>query len=138
MYNCNFFSLPLIILLVIFTELKGVVAYDNFNSVGFLICFFGSAIQAFFLNYFMFLCTTVNSALTTSITGQIKAIVTTIMGLFMFGDVVITKLLVAGLAVSTVGSIYYAYVKYAQKQKQQKEKALQEKDVLLEEGKTQK
>ena len=74
-----------------------------------------SAIQAFLLNWFIFLCSTINSPLTTSVTGQIKSIVTTVLGLFMFGDVELTTLLTIGLILSSVASIWYAKIKHDQK-----------------------
>ena len=97
-----------------------------------------SAVQAFLLNYFIFLCSTVNSPLTTSVTGQLKAIVSTIIGLFIFNDVIITTLLIVGLVISSVGSVYYGFVKYQQQATRARELQRQKdtQDALsMEEGK---
>lgn len=67
--------------------------------------------QAFLLNYLIFLCSTVNSPLTTSITGQLKNILQTLVGLFLFGDVIPTMAFGVGLGISTVASIFYGHVK---------------------------
>lgn len=114
MFYCNILSIPGTIVLTYVTEWQGISAYEGYSNLGFQFCFFMSSIQAFLLNYFIFLCSTVNSPLTTSITGQIKSILQTIIGLFMFGDVFITPLLVFGLSVSTIASFWYSHIKYQQ------------------------
>jgi hypothetical protein len=45
-----------------------------------------SAMQAFLLNFLIFMCTRVNSPLITSITGTIKDLFTNILGMTLFGD----------------------------------------------------
>jgi len=69
---------------------------------------------AFLLNYAIFLCTTVNSALVTSVVGQIKTIATTVIGLFLFGDVIITVMNSVGLCLGVLGSLWYSFIKYEQ------------------------
>jgi solute carrier family 35 protein len=114
MFYNNMMSIPLIVVLVFFLELNSVLHYPRLFELGFIICFAMSAVQAFLLNYFIFLCSTVNSPLTTSITGQIKAVASSVIGLFLFGDVTITLLLLLGLLISTIGSVYYGVIKYQQ------------------------
>jgi len=60
----------------------------------------------------MFLCSTINSPLTTSITGQLKGILQTIFGLFAFNGVDLTPALNVGLITSTVGGVWYGALKY--------------------------
>eukprot|EP01132_Coremiostelium_polycephalum_P001005 gene1005-1275_t len=114
MFYCNLLALPFTIVLTYITEWEGISKYEGYANLGFQFCFFMSSIQAFLLNYFIFLCSTLNSPLTTSITGQIKSILQTIIGLFMFGDVTFTPLLIFGILVSTIASFWYTYIKYAQ------------------------
>lgn len=114
MFYNNIESIPIVLVIVLLFEAKDVVHYEHLFNFGFILCFLMSSVLAFLLNWFIFLCSTVNSPLTTSVTGQIKAIVSTIIGLFIFGDVIITGLLIAGLLVSTAGSLYYGYIKYNQ------------------------
>jgi len=114
MYYNNLLSIPFVMVCVYFFE-SDVINFPLMYNPGFLICFIMSSIQAFLLNYFIFLCSTINSPLTTSITGQLKNILTTIFGLFLFHDVTITTLLMSGLLVSTIASIWYAYIKFMQR-----------------------
>lgn len=46
--------------------------------------------------------------------GQIKTIATTVVGLFLFGDVVISPLNSIGLFIGVFGSLWYSFVKYRQ------------------------
>ncbi|KAF2070297.1 hypothetical protein CYY_008389 [Polysphondylium violaceum] len=114
MFYCNILSMPATIVLTFITEWEGISTFTGYADLGFQFCFFMSSIQAFLLNYFIFLCSTLNSPLTTSITGQIKSILQTIIGLFMFGDVILSPLLIFGLVVSTLASFWYSFIKYAQ------------------------
>ena len=67
------------------------------------------------LNAFMSnLCTTINSPMATTVTGNIKVtgrqdIVTMGVGLVAFGDVIVTPIFLFGLIVSTVGALVYSY-----------------------------
>jgi len=112
MYYNNILSLPIIVVITLALEWKQLMAFNKWLNPGFLVVFFMSSIQAFLLNYFMFLCSTINSPLTTSITGQLKSILQTIFGLFAFGGVQMTTYLSIGLSVSTFGGVWYGYIKY--------------------------
>jgi len=70
-----------------------------------------------FLNYTLFLCTMVNSALATTIVGVFKAVLVSLLGFFTFNGQPITELLLLGMIFNTSGAIYYAYVKYDEKRK---------------------
>jgi len=124
MFYNNVLSIPFVVPLVAGLELDGLIHYQHWFDPGFILCFFMSAVLAFLLNYFLFLCSTVNSPLTTSVTGQVKAILSVIIGLFFFGDVIVTPLLLFGLAISCGGSIYYAVIKYRQSQNRLKQTTL--------------
>lgn len=67
------------------------------------------------LNYSLFLCTTMNSALTTSLVGVVKGVLTTIIGFFTFGGVPVTVLVILGISLNTFGGAAYSYAKYAEK-----------------------
>ncbi|GAM27583.1 hypothetical protein SAMD00019534_107590 [Acytostelium subglobosum LB1] len=114
MFYCNIISIPATIVLTVLTEGEGIMSYGGYGNLGFQVCFLMSSVQAFLLNYFIFLCSTYNSPLTTSITGQIKSILQTILGLFMFGDVVLSAILIYGLVISTLASFWYTFIKYSQ------------------------
>mmetsp|Transcript_50079 Transcript_50079/g.128902 ORF Transcript_50079/g.128902 Transcript_50079/m.128902 type:complete len:336 (-) Transcript_50079:33-1040(-) len=137
LYN-NLLSIPFMLLIVMATgEHEGAFEWKHWADMGFVFCFVMSAAQAFLLNYAIFFCTEVNSALTTSITGQMKNIITTLAGLFAFGGVVINTLNLLGLFLSTAASILYAYVKYNESLASQKAKAAaeDEENAKEEEGK---
>eukprot|EP00499_Haloplacidia_sp_CaronLabIsolate_P010397 CAMPEP_0196772410 /NCGR_PEP_ID=MMETSP1104-20130614/2216_1 /TAXON_ID=33652 /ORGANISM="Cafeteria sp., Strain Caron Lab Isolate" /LENGTH=336 /DNA_ID=CAMNT_0042142545 /DNA_START=1 /DNA_END=1011 /DNA_ORIENTATION=- len=111
-YN-NIMCVPLVAVTVLATgELPEMVTFPHWARFDFLVCFVASSSMAILLNYTIFLCTAVTSALTTSVTGQVKTIVTTVVGLFIFGDVQITLSNVSGLSLGILGSIWYSAIKY--------------------------
>jgi hypothetical protein len=61
-------------------ELSTVFNYEHVLDPAFLFCLLLSASQAFVLNMCIFRCTSINSPLATSVTGQIKDIATTSLG----------------------------------------------------------
>lgn len=73
-----------------------------------------SSVHAFLLNWLIFLCSTINTPLVTSITGQIKNIVTTLLSFVLFGGIAIGWDGILGLLLSTVASLWYAYIKFKQ------------------------
>lgn len=85
--------------------------------LGFLLI---STSQAFLLNLCIFWCTTMNSPLATTVTGQMKDILTTGIGMFLFGDVMLEAKNLMGVAVGLAGGIGYSYVVYTDRQKAQK------------------
>lgn len=64
-----------------------------------------------FITYIVFLCTTVNGPLVTSITGNAKDIVQTVLGAVLFNDFVPTPQNVAGILVSFCGAGYFSFIK---------------------------
>jgi len=65
----------------------------------------------------MFLCTTVNSPLTTTIMGHVKNALSVGISL-LFMDIKLTTLNLIGLVVNMFGGIWYSYIKYKEKQTQ--------------------
>lgn len=70
--------------------------------------------QAFVLNYATFLCTTLNSGVTTSITGQMSKLVTMTVGLFLFVNTKYTVMNLTGLFIGLISSFWYAYIKFVE------------------------
>ncbi|GJP79786.1 hypothetical protein CLOP_g10004 [Closterium sp. NIES-67] len=85
-------------------------------SWSFTVAVITSLVMAIVLNYTMFLCTMVNSALTTTIVGVLKGVFTTIFGFFFLGGVKFQLLNVTGLAINSAGGVWYSIAKYRQKQ----------------------
>eukprot|EP00753_Platysulcus_tardus_P012441 PLAT3359.18.p2 GENE.PLAT3359.18~~PLAT3359.18.p2 ORF type:complete len:327 (-),score=150.08 PLAT3359.18:137-1117(-) len=124
MFYNNLLSWPVVAVLVYASgEWEELQSYEYLSDRNFQICLFISSAQAFFLNYAIFLCTSLNSALTTSVTGQIKNIVTTGVGLFIFGDVILTFSNFTGLLIGVVGSAWYSWLKYAESEARKKKQA---------------
>ncbi|KAH7282729.1 hypothetical protein KP509_35G045400 [Ceratopteris richardii] len=119
LYN-SILSLPFLLLLVFgIKELPfaGLLLLQKMQGFNFLLLFVFSLIMGIVLNYTMFLCTSVNSALTTTIVGVLKGVGTTTLGFLVLGGVKVHALNVTGLTINTCGGIWYSLAKYNQKQK---------------------
>ncbi|KAJ0944594.1 hypothetical protein HanPSC8_Chr03g0118561 [Helianthus annuus] len=84
-------------------------------SVYFFVMFVLSLVMGIILNYTMFLCTIVNSALTTTIVGVLKGVGSTTLGFFLLGGVQVHFLNVSGLVINTLGGLWYSLAKYQEK-----------------------
>lgn len=104
-----------------------------------------SASQAFLLNLCIFRCTTINSPLATTITGtldnlavgactepvmvadlsrhagQMKDIVTTGLGMVLFGDVQFSSKNLFGISVGLLGGMLYSFFGYMERQTQKRQ-----------------
>eukprot|EP00824_Muranothrix_gubernata_P021286 TRINITY_DN450_c0_g2_i2.p1 TRINITY_DN450_c0_g2~~TRINITY_DN450_c0_g2_i2.p1 ORF type:complete len:163 (-),score=39.73 TRINITY_DN450_c0_g2_i2:391-879(-) len=117
LYYNTFLSLPFALIMFLASgELPRVLEYEFLWSPMFQAFLTFAASQAFLLNLSIFLCTSLNSSLTTSVTGQMKNILTTLLGFVWFGDVIYDQTNVMGMFISLLGSLYYAYVKYTESQ----------------------
>mmetsp|Transcript_25357 Transcript_25357/g.74911 ORF Transcript_25357/g.74911 Transcript_25357/m.74911 type:complete len:424 (-) Transcript_25357:105-1376(-) len=67
------------------------------------------------LNYALFLCTTNNSALTTTIVGVLKSVVAVVLGFFLLGGVPFSMINVMGISLNLVGGIWYTAYKFREK-----------------------
>jgi solute carrier family 35 protein len=110
-------------------EWQQVLEFPYLYDSGFQKSFLFSALLAFGINVSIFRCTQVNDALTTSVTGQLKNLVTTVIGIFAF-NVTATAPLTLGIAIGLVGSLVYSWYMYTQAQlKSKAEKEGGSKDV---------
>jgi hypothetical protein len=95
------------------TELDSILQYQGWQSRAFCVGFVLAASMGSVLNYSIFVCTSVNSALTTTVVGCLKNVLTTYLGMLMLGaDYVYNPLNFAGLNISIAGSLVYSYAKY--------------------------
>lgn len=118
MFYNSFLSLPFLIFLIIATgEFPNSLSllFAKSYSLSFLAILILSLLMGIVLNYTMFLCTIVNSALTTTIVGVLKGVGSTTLGFVLLGGVEVHALNVTGLAINTAGGIWYSYAKYQQK-----------------------
>eukprot|EP00232_Nephroselmis_pyriformis_P015182 CAMPEP_0182886858 /NCGR_PEP_ID=MMETSP0034_2-20130328/20467_1 /TAXON_ID=156128 /ORGANISM="Nephroselmis pyriformis, Strain CCMP717" /LENGTH=379 /DNA_ID=CAMNT_0025020199 /DNA_START=132 /DNA_END=1271 /DNA_ORIENTATION=- len=112
MYNCMW-SLPMSLGLVLVTgEWRSISTYPHFHDRGFQVAYMTSCASALVLNYSTYWCTLLNDSLTTSVVGRTKSVVQGGMGLFAFGDVVMSTTNTAGLGLNSMGILWYAYEKY--------------------------
>eukprot|EP01102_Stenamoeba_stenopodia_P022275 TRINITY_DN9220_c0_g1_i1.p1 TRINITY_DN9220_c0_g1~~TRINITY_DN9220_c0_g1_i1.p1 ORF type:complete len:376 (+),score=65.62 TRINITY_DN9220_c0_g1_i1:43-1170(+) len=110
-YNC-LLSLPLtVIYMIVSGEFQAAIDYELLWDAQFQACLLISLLQGALLNYSVFLCTVVNSALTTTIVGQLKMMISSVIGLFFF-NTVITAVGGLGLLLNTLGGVMYAFFKY--------------------------
>ncbi|KAG7672886.1 hypothetical protein Ndes2526B_g08358 [Nannochloris sp. 'desiccata'] len=84
--------------------------HGNMQIIGLLlIC----SLSGVALNFSMFLCTLLNSALTTTIVGALKGVIVTALGFFLLGGVKYKSALnIFGIAVNAFGGTLYSVVKY--------------------------
>ncbi|KGN62858.1 UDP-galactose/UDP-glucose transporter 7 [Cucumis sativus] len=118
MFYNSFLSLPFLSFLILSTgefpnSLSLLIAKSN--SFSFLVLFLLSLVMGIVLNFTMFLCTIVNSALTTTIVGVLKGVGSTTLGFVILGGVEVHALNVTGLVINTAGGVWYSYAKYHQK-----------------------
>ncbi|XP_064641116.1 putative UDP-sugar transporter DDB_G0278631 isoform X2 [Lineus longissimus] len=86
--------------------------YDRFGDPVFIFTFLLVISLGCLLNYSMFLCTSVNSALTTTVVAMLKTVVQTGIGIFAFGGVVLNVLTALGILTNISGGILYTFSKY--------------------------
>ncbi|XP_067139970.1 uncharacterized protein [Centruroides vittatus] len=109
-------TFPIFILLGLMTEeFTKVLLFLKILDVSFLLCLTAEIGIGFILNYSLFLCTTLNSALTTSLVGIIKSMFQTLIGFMTFGGVKFHYLNAIGLSLNIVGGFIYTYEKYKEK-----------------------
>lgn len=118
MFYNSFLSLPFLLSLIIITgEFPNSVSvlFAKSSSLSFLIILLLSLVMGILLNFTMFLCTIVNSALTTTIVGVLKGVGSTTLGFVLLGGVQVHALNITGLVINTAGGVWYSYAKYQQK-----------------------
>eukprot|EP00178_Gracilaria_changii_P019254 TRINITY_DN55940_c0_g1_i1.p1 TRINITY_DN55940_c0_g1~~TRINITY_DN55940_c0_g1_i1.p1 ORF type:complete len:391 (+),score=44.79 TRINITY_DN55940_c0_g1_i1:207-1379(+) len=116
LYYIAVLGLPFVATLVLTTgELAHVMAafrtQPELLSWGFGISIILTASGAFLVNFSTSLCTHVTSPLTTSVAGQVKNVVQTVLGFFSWGFVP-TTMNTVGLLVALGAQIWFGYLKY--------------------------
>ncbi|XP_068648708.1 UDP-galactose/UDP-glucose transporter 7-like isoform X1 [Aristolochia californica] len=117
LYN-SVLSVPFLLFLIIATgEFPHSLSllFGKANSLSFLVILILSLVMGIVLNFTMFWCTIVNSALTTTIVGVLKGVGSTTLGFVLLGGVHVHALNVTGLVINTAGGVWYSYAKYQQK-----------------------
>eukprot|EP00262_Sarcandra_glabra_P019897 TRINITY_DN7729_c0_g1_i1.p1 TRINITY_DN7729_c0_g1~~TRINITY_DN7729_c0_g1_i1.p1 ORF type:complete len:261 (-),score=34.45 TRINITY_DN7729_c0_g1_i1:120-902(-) len=92
-------------------DLEMTMNFPHLYSPGFQAVMLLSCIMAFFLNYSIFLNTTLNSALTQTMCGNLKDLFTVGLGWLVFGGLPFDPLNIIGQCLGFLGSGLYAYCK---------------------------
>jgi solute carrier family 35 protein len=128
LYN-SLLAIPFMVVIVIGTgELSDVQTYPHWSNTEFQVCFWINLVLGSLLNYSMFLCTVINSALTTTIMGHVKNLFSVFLGLFLLGGIEITFTNTLGLMVNSSGGIWYSVIKY--RESQQKHRNAMQHDAM--------
>lgn len=119
LYYTALLGFPLVTLLLISTgELAHVIlafrTQPELLSWGFLASLLLTATGAFAVNFSTSLCTDVTSPLTTSVAGQVKNVIQTILGFFSWGFVP-TRMNTVGLLIALGAQVWFAYLKYMER-----------------------
>lgn len=91
----------------------GFSAASEMGGVHLVLLILVTSLTGVALNFSMFLCTNLNSALTTTIVGTLKGVAATFLGFFLLGGVEVHPLNVAGIALNTLGGVAYSVMKYS-------------------------
>ena len=106
-------TLPLLVIVcMVKGEIYEVKSYDKYSETIFIVVFVLVILLGCLLNYSLFLCTSLTSALTTSVVGGLKALAQTILGLFTFGGVSHNLATFVGISMSVSGGLSYIFIKY--------------------------
>lgn len=116
-YNALFSILPLILISLFTNNIESLKNFEHWSSAGFILSFLTSCLMGYLLMFSTVLCTHYNSALTTTIVGTLKNILTTYVGMYIGGDYLFNLMNFIGLNVSLVGSLVYSYLSFSSKSK---------------------
>jgi solute carrier family 35 protein len=92
------------------STIEKVSKHPGWGRSEFIVLFVLASMMGSVLNYSIFLCTTLNSALTTAVIGCLKNVATTYIGMIVFSDYTFQIMNFIGLNISIAGSLYYTYV----------------------------
>jgi solute carrier family 35 protein len=113
MYLNSVALIPALTVISYFTgDYTAMMAFPYRGEFGFIVSFVASAVLAFVLNYAIFWNTSANSALTQTVSGQLKDIGTVLLGYIAFPPDEFSMLNLAGIVLGFAGSLAYAYVKF--------------------------
>ncbi|CAN7942633.1 unnamed protein product [Ixodes hexagonus] len=117
-YNALFMVVPLCLLCWLLGDMTLAWHFPLWANPGFLASFLASCFMGFLVMHATMLCTAHNSALTTTIVGCLKNIITTYVGMYVGGDYIFNMANFVGLNIRQVvmaGSLLYSYLTFVQK-----------------------
>lgn len=112
LYYHSILSLPFITIIILaIGEFGPAMAYTQWTSPHFLLILVLSLFMGLVLNYALFLCTEKTSPTSTLVSGQVKAMGQTLVGMFTFGGVDMNFRYLCGTVINITGGVMYAYAK---------------------------
>ncbi|KAK3879302.1 hypothetical protein Pcinc_016131 [Petrolisthes cinctipes] len=124
--NSYISAVPFMILTVIRGELVAVLHYPHLTEVWFVSFMITVVGMGLLLNFSLFHCTVMTSALTTSIVGVIKSVLQTVIGFFAFGGISYHPVNVAGIILNLTGGVLYTYAKYKDQRNEHKQEDVED------------
>ena len=89
-------------------EVDRVKNFHLWSNSSFIVYIAFASLMGSVLNLAIFLCTSTNSALTTTVVGCLKNVLTSYIGMFVGGDYIFSWLNFLGINISIAGSLIYA------------------------------
>ena len=116
LYYNSLMSIMIILPLLLMkkNEVEAIVLYPYWGDITFLCFFVLASLMGSVLNYATYLCTTTNSALTTTVVGCLKNILTAYLGM-VSASYIFSWANFIGLNISILGSLYYSSVEFFRK-----------------------
>lgn len=113
LYYHSILSLPCVGIIALGVgEIYPALNFPLWTSPTFLVVFVGSLFMGLLLNYALFLCTELTSPTSTLVSGQVKAMAQTAIGMFTFGGVDMNPRYLFGTFLNITGGFAYAAAKY--------------------------
>jgi len=97
-----------IVMIFVPGEVERVLNFNLWSNSSFVTYLLFASLMGSVLNLAIFLCTSTNSALTTTVVGCLKNVLTSYMGMFVGGDYIFSWLNFLGINISIAGSLIYA------------------------------
>ncbi|KAL9184149.1 hypothetical protein ACHAXT_002235 [Thalassiosira profunda] len=97
-----------VIILMVPGEASRVKDFELWSNNSFVAYLVFASLMGSVLNLAIFLCTSTNSALTTTVVGCLKNVLTSYLGMFIGGDYIFSWLSFLGINISIAGSLVYA------------------------------
>ncbi|GAU99189.1 hypothetical protein RvY_10225 [Ramazzottius varieornatus] len=113
-YNSLVVFIPSFLYVTVTGDLQKAYYFSGWTDLLFVLHFATSCAMGFVINYTIILCTSYNSALTTTVIGALKNILTVYIGMGIGGDYLFSWLNFTGLNVSVLAGLFYSYVMFAE------------------------
>jgi solute carrier family 35 protein len=130
-YNSTL-SLPMLAAAVVFTgEPSRLLQYPRLHEPKFRLVLFLASALGLSINHSTFVCTRVNEPLMTSVAGNLKNAIMTVVGAFAFNDFIFDPWNASGIGLSMLGAVWYATRSaFKARQRSIKDSLLQQQPVI--------